>query len=434
VRNGSNGVAALDATYRLLLRNAAGTITSILANSATAARTYTLPDASGTLVLSANPTFTGTATATDFAGMKRVDNTNETTLANGFAGGTLHMNYRGATTAITRVNFCDGRAGGVLTQLAVADLECSSQNGGPLAGFRNAIINGKFDIWQRGTSFSIPPGATTYTADRWIAAFGGSTNGNVSRADFGTGVSPLDGSVLVFGVPAGAAGSNLRQRMENVNTFSGKTVKVSFWAQNLSGATSLTCTFVQNFGTGGTPSADVNTGTSGSAVLGSGYAKYEFTATIPSTSGKTLGANGNHYLELQIGTSSSAAHQFAITGVQVEAGPSATPFEQRPIALELAMCQRYYQVLSPTAFYDSGAQVDTRYIYRPFLVQMRATPTAALSSSANVCWNQGGVDFTPSNFGIQGVLNQSVSISVSGGGGNYVAGVKNYTIYLNAEL
>ena len=54
----------------------------------------------------------------------------------------------------------------------------SSSNGGPLAGFRNRIINGDFDFWQRGTSFT----GSEYGADRWISGRIGTTHAATRQA------------------------------------------------------------------------------------------------------------------------------------------------------------------------------------------------------------------------------------------------------------
>lgn len=294
-----------------------------------------------------------------------------------------------ATTVQAALNELDAEKA-KLNGDATQDFVMASQNGGPLAGFRNVLINGKFDFWQRGTSFSVAAGAVTYTADRWCVAFGGAGNGTVSQALFGTsaGPFPLDSSVCLVTQLAGMAGTNLRQRVEGVATLNGTTISLSFYAKNTTGTTTLTCTAVQNFGTGGSPSADVTTGLTGSAVLTSGYVKYTFTGTIPSIAGKTLGTGGNDFLEIQIGSSSNAICSWGITAVQLEQGTAATPFERRHISMELAMCQRYYAKTFPLttapavnlgtvgAMFYSGngtnAYHGTRWV---FPVTMRATPT-----------------------------------------------------------
>ena len=77
----------------------------------------------------------------------------------------------------------------------------------------------------------------------------------------------------------------------------------------------------------------------------------------------------------QVNLFDNTANYFYLTGVQLEAGDTATPFEHRSYGQELALCQRYYQQVLPTiALYmpDYGGIARG---YTVFPVQMRAAPT-----------------------------------------------------------
>jgi hypothetical protein len=72
---------------------------------------------------------------------------------------------------------------------------------------------------------------------------------------------------------------------------------------------------------------------------------------------------------------------FYITGVQLEAGSVATPFERRPYGTELALCQRYYQMLGGLIT-DYGIAGRTSAAIWQFPVQMRTVPTATNGASS----------------------------------------------------
>jgi hypothetical protein len=78
---------------------------------------------------------------------------------------------------------------------------------------------------------------------------------------------------------------------------------------------------------------------------------------------------------------------FYITGVQLEAGTVATPFERRSYGQELSLCQRYYQAFVGSQYLHSatgGAAGTTSVNYfKPFLVEMRSVPTFTFSGSFN---------------------------------------------------
>jgi hypothetical protein len=327
----------------------------------------------------------------------------------------------------TRPNLFKIDAG--LDQVQVENL-----NGGPLAGFRNRIINGNFDIWQRGASFT----ASDYGADRWLHARVGTTQ-SATRQAFTLGQTDVPGEPTYFcrTVVSSVAGAGnfclLAQPIEDVRTFAGQQITVSFWAKS-DATKNIAVNMVQVFGTGGSPSANV--GISGTKIsVGTTFQKVTVTATLPSISGKTLGTNNNSALNLNIwfdagstynGDTDSLGQQsgtFEIAQVQIEPGPVATPFEQRPIGAELALCQRYYEVIQDrdsvwingTDYYDRG--------WQSFKVEKRAIPTVTIlnpitlaTSSVRNVNSSTDVPVVSSGPTISGVA----FITTSGGGTNQV--------------
>jgi hypothetical protein len=265
------------------------------------------------------------------------------------------------------------------------DVKLASLNGGPLAGFRNRIINGNFDIWQRGTSFSNPADGS-YTADRWVIFYNGSgATRTVSQQIFDPGLTEAaPGSVFFLRHAQTVAGSGgtynaVNQRMEGVRTYEGQTVTLSFYARGTSASLTLsTIQLRQNFGAGG--SAEVFTTVASSVVIaGSTFARYTYTVTVPSITGKTVGTSA--FLELIFNLPVNNTFSLDIASVQLEPGPVATPFEQRPIGTELALCQRYFQRMTNTIRGVITTPTLTRTTLNYFYpVQLRATPNATILS------------------------------------------------------
>lgn len=258
---------------------------------------------------------------------------------------------------------------------------------------RNKIINGNFDIWQRGTSHT----SSGYgSADRWYSANSGTTK-TMSKQGFTLGQTSVPGNPLYFcrhAVTSVAGASNystLQQRVEGVQTLSGLTITLSFWAK-ADASKSIAVDFQQNFGTGGSPSASVSAIGAIKFSVGTSWQKYTVTATLPSVSGKTLGSDGNDCLEVVIwfdagstwnsrtGSLGQQSGTFDIAQVQLEPGSVATDFEQRPIGLELQLCHRYFYN------YEGGINgcqyADTNFMYIvPFPTRMRTTPAVTKTVS-----------------------------------------------------
>jgi hypothetical protein len=222
---------------------------------------------------------------------------------------------------------------------------------GNYASGKNAIINGAFDNWQRGTSFSLPNGTNTFIADRFIAGCSYSAgSATASRQTFTPGTAPVAGyeGQYFARVTCGTTTSVwwYRQRVENVQSFAGQTVTVSFWIKASAANANTSIQFAQIFGSGG--STTVTTDVTGPSITTS-WQRFSVTVAVPSVSGKTIGTGS--YVEVNIYSQSGIASSLAVDlwGVQVEPGSVATAFQTATGTLqgELAACQRYYWRLTP---------------------------------------------------------------------------------------
>lgn len=267
----------------------------------------------------------------------------------------------------------------------------NGQNLSPVASFKNKIINGNFDIHQRSVHMGESNTTSNYFVDRWVSSHTGTTK-TVSRQAFTLGQTDVPGEPAYFirhvvTSSAGAANHcNFTQHIESVRTLAGKNATVSFWAKADS-TKQIAIAIYQSFGTGGSPSSTV--WTPGQKItLTTSWQKFSLTFAIPSISGKTIGSNNNDLLSINFffdagsnwnsytDTLGQQSGTFDIAQVQVEEGNVATPFEQRPIGLELSFCQRYYE-LCQGSVYGGVMSVSGHYLAANwvFKVQKRALPT-----------------------------------------------------------
>lgn len=221
-------------------------------------------------------------------------------------------------------------------------------------GFRNRIINGNLDYWQRNNSFSNPAG---YCADRMIVTMAGGATGNCARTALSPGnqamgparycevVNITNGGTATDGIVIHAA------RIENVDSLLG-TITASVWLAANAGQ-KVACNFAQVFGTGGSTAVR---GAAQVIVPSNVLTKYAFTFALPSIVGKTIGTNSFLEIGLYLSAGSNIAEaggigiqagNFSIAQIQLEPGGVVTPFEARPPGLELSLCQRYYEILQP---------------------------------------------------------------------------------------
>jgi hypothetical protein len=253
------------------------------------------------------------------------------------------------------------------------------------AGRKNLIINGGFDVWQRGASTSVDT-QTHYGADRWREYKSGGTAGS-TRQTFTVGQTEVPNNpkyYIKYSVSLGNNYTLIGQRVEDIAQFSGQTFTVSFWARgvNPTAAGSLQLRFSHYFGTGGSPSSGFSVFLT-DVTLTTSWTKYVRTVTVPSMSGKVFGTDDNSYMSIDLlqggGDTSTNAWHIDLTQVQLELGSVATEFEHRSYGEELALCQRYYQI-----HYSMGSGVQNSSTMAFCAVQlpvaMRNRPTLGTKS------------------------------------------------------
>jgi hypothetical protein len=285
---------------------------------------------------------------------------------------------------------------------------------------KNKIINGDFGIWQRGTSFTLTNEA--YTADRFKTQT--DKTGTISSQTFTAGTAPVAGYESQFYLRSAlnAVGSYyiLNQPIEDVRTFAGNTVTMSFWARVSSGTVSNAPEIIQNFGSGG--SGSVTTTPTGQTITTS-WQRFSTTVAVPSISGKTIGTSSS--LEIRVlRFVSAAAATIDIWGVQLEYGSKATPFQttsgESPQA-ELAMCQRYYWRQTAVnanerAGYGSFASTTAFQSQFNFPVTMRAQTTAVEIVGVSINDTASVIAVTGGSVNVNSPFQGNLSLTVASGG------------------
>ncbi|RJQ24610.1 hypothetical protein C4577_07515 [Candidatus Parcubacteria bacterium] len=281
-------------------------------------------------------------------------------------------------------------------------------------GMKNTIINGDFDIWQRGTSFAAAGG---YMADRWVygsvgvgvATVSRSTtiptvaqSGKLSNYSFKVDCTTIDASIGASDV------YHIYQIVEGYNwkNFAQKSVTVSFWVRSTktgtfcvalrNGGADRSCVIEYTISTSDTwerktvtfpasPSAGTWDYTNGVGVqllfvIAAG-SNYHTTADAWQTGNYEATAN-------QVNGMDSTSNDFYLSQVQLEVGDTATDFEIRDFETELAMCQRYYRksyetetvpatatVVGSAGVAISGASTAATVVHVNWQSAMRTTPT-----------------------------------------------------------
>jgi len=352
-----------------------------------------------------------------------------------------------------------------------------AQGGSNNVTMRNRIINGAMVIDQRNAGASVT-GSTSdpYVTDRWKTP--ATQSSKFTFQQNAGSVTPPTGFTNYLGATSSSAYSllagdyfTIQQIIEGFNTAdlmwgtsTAKAVTLSAWVYS-----SLTGTF------------------GGSIVNGAQNYSYPFTFTISSantwtqisitvagpTAGTWVGATNGNGLRVsfslgagstygsgtagawaaslsygvtgQVNVVSTNGATFYITGVQLEAGTTASPFEYRQYGTELALCQRY-GLLTPQQQNSGdvcGTSTSTNVKFQ-FPVTMRTAPTASLITAGSwIVGNGYSANYTASSVSISSsaLTNQGGRVALNGfsafGSNFFVSGsdaVGTAVLFMSAEL
>ena len=282
------------------------------------------------------------------------------------------------------------------------------------AGRRNLIINGDMRIWQRGVGPISAGAGNTFCADRWQMGRYGSGTGVFTGEQSTDAPDGFHNStkltVTTTDIPSGAEAYLFTQPFEGLTidplayeTSSAKTITVSFWVKSSivgtyavsmqDGSAQRACTTSYSINSantweyksvsivGDTGSGSYEQGLTtkgGMIVFGLGGAGARLASTMNAwytSGGYTMSmpqSGGTNWI-------STSGATWQITGIQLELGKVATPFEHRSYGEELALCQRYYlNAPSPAMVLNTGN------VYVPFVfpVTMRTAPSLTVTPSS----------------------------------------------------
>ena len=254
---------------------------------------------------------------------------------------------------------------------------------------QNALYNSGFDIAQRGTSFTALA-AADYTLDRWVFWSTTASQSNYASQQSAGNLSVSPNQAIRycgrFGRTSGTTNTGARQLFQTLETsdsvrLAGQTVTFSFYAR--AGANYSQLLSQLNFGVvTGTGTDQIYYSFTGSATAFTGVAtlttswqRFTATGTLPTTTTEI----GTYFSFSPTGTA-GAADYFEVTGLQLEVGSVATPFNRQngTIQGELAACLRYYEVCGAMYGYAFASTTIQGLIgHSP----KRVTPSVGLTTS-----------------------------------------------------
>ena len=374
-----------------------------------------------------------------------------------------------ASTAAITVNNTDGTAVANLTAL----------NSGQFAN-RNVIINGEFQINQRGNKTGV--NTSTYTLDRWY--FDDSNGGTFSISKSGDRPDGFINSCKIECTSTDSQGSAdfvlLQQKIEGLNvqrfakgTSSAKEFALSFYVKtnktgvytvelydspnNRSCSKTITVansnwnryTLVFPADTTGSFNNNNLSNLGVNFWLGAGS---NLTSGTLNTAWATATA-ANRVSSSNVFMGDSTSNEWYITGVQLEVGSFSTEFEHKSVADDLLSCQRYYQIsvseTYPGVLAGRGTGSSTVHCSLPLACSMRAVPSLSESNFTQVYaylydsrphnGSSGTVTTQSAQFNPQGAY---LTINVGGYGGsisddrivNIGGYASNNKLILNSEL
>ncbi len=245
----------------------------------------------------------------------------------------------------------------------------------PGSFLRNRLINGAMMVAQRTAGVTVSPGSLAYTLDGWVVGTAGAPIfvGQTSGAPSGYQ------NCLVVNGAAGNAASSVAQRVESSNCqdmLAGAYVTVSGMILQTTGSA------VSSVLLGlGAPNAKDNWASSVnvSTVQSIGTIPNNIWTAFSQTFLLTAVATNGIALNLNFGAGLATGAAWALTGMQLEVGASATPFERRSIGQEQSLCNRYFRRI--TTLLSAGYGPAGNTVYNDFILpeQMRVAPTAVIS-------------------------------------------------------
>ena len=306
-------------------------------------------------------------------------------------------------------------------------------NSGYELGLRNRIINGAMMIDQRNAGASVTQNAAgIYTVDRWQA--NGTVTSKFTVQRNAASVTPPSGFTNYLGCTSSSAYTvgasetyTVAQQIEGFNVADlgwggagAQAVILSFWVrssltgtfggslQNSAQNRSYPFTFsVSAANTWEQKSITIAGDTTGTWLTDNGIGvRLNFSLGTGSTLSGTAGAWAGAFYTSATGATSvvgTNAATFYITGVQLERGSTATPFEFRPYGMELALCQRYYQ----SAPDESIVVRTTSNFSWLFPVPMRSAPTMTIFGNSG-----SGASFTSTASGFYQGANNTIDSGV----------------------